>query len=352
MLAFIHPKRQGVVRKISWLICGAAAQAFLWCFCACGQSPFSFVQLCDPQLCRYGCEHDAAAFSLSVEYINDLAPDFVMLCGDLTDMFKKSDMLDRFLEIKNGLTVPCYCVVGNNDIGDTPSRALLEEFRRRVGPDQFAFDHKGYRFIGVNTLLWESDALLDETMAQDAWLLGELETAHAAGKPIIVAGHHMATYKAGLFQQYGVVAYLCGHLHINNVSMIGSVLFVTTASTCGNRDNSPLGFRLWRADASSPSAFTHTYLPVFDFYDGRDSDSDGLLDAREDANRNNIVDSGETDRHNPDSDDDGIKDGQELTFGLDPLEPDAVSLPLGFATTLAALLCIAVAFRLHCRASI
>ena len=66
-----------------------------------GQEPFSFVQLCDPQLCRYGCEHDAAMFRLAVEYINALQPDFVLICGDLTDMKKGKDSLDDFLEIKN-----------------------------------------------------------------------------------------------------------------------------------------------------------------------------------------------------------------------------------------------------------
>lgn len=332
------------MRLVLRLLLLVAAQAILWCSYACAQSPFTFVQLCDPQLCRYGCEHDAASFSLSVEYINALSPDFVLLCGDLTDMSKSSEELERFLEIKRGLSVPCYCVVGNNDVGDTPRRDLLEDFRRRVGPDQFAFDHNGYRFIGVNTLLWESDALPDETATQDAWLLGELEAAHAAGKPIIVAGHHLATYKADLFQQNGVVAYLCGHLHVNNISMVGNVLFASTASTCGNRDNAPLGFRLWHANAAAPAALTHEYLPVFGFYEGRDSDRDGLLDAREDVNRNNIVDHGETDRQNPDTDGDGVDDGREVSFGLDPLEPDLVSLPLGLSATVALLFGIVLAY--------
>jgi 3',5'-cyclic AMP phosphodiesterase CpdA len=292
-----------------------------------GLEPFSFVQLCDPQLCRYGCEHDAAAFSLAVDYINALNPDLVLLCGDLTDMKKSKDLLDNFLEIKNQLAVPCYCLVGNNDIGNTPNPVLLEQFRQRVGPDRFSFLHKGYRFIGVNTLLWESAALPDETAAQDAWLLQELEGAHQSGEPIIVAGHHYVTDRAAFFHQYGVVAYLAGHLHANVITMIDDIQFVATASTCGNGDGSPLGFRLWHVDTMPPMFLTHEYLPLTDYYVGRDSDGDRLLDAQEDVNLNNIVDPGETDRLNPDTDGDGINDGLERTFGLNPLVPDHVSLP-------------------------
>jgi predicted phosphodiesterase len=315
------------------------------------QHPFSFVQLCDPQLCRYGCEHDAANFSLAVEYINNLVPDFVLLCGDLTDMSGKSDMLDRFLEIKNKLEVPCYCLVGNNDVGDVPSRELLESFRLRVGPDRFAFDHKGYRFIAVNTTLWESFALPDETAAQDAWFINELQTAHAEGKPIIVAGHHPANNKAALFHQYGVAAYLCGHLHINSTYEMHNVLFAVTPATCGNYDKSAPGFRLWEADAAQFSNLSETFLPLYEFYEGRDTDGDGLLDGNEDKNLNNIVDPKETDRSKFDTDEDGLGDGVEVEFGLDPLQQNAGTLPtFGFGATSAAIVIVAIIGRRSLRA--
>jgi predicted phosphodiesterase len=314
-----------------------------------GQEPFSFVQLCDPQLCRYGCEHDAAMFSLAVEYINVLHPDFVLICGDLTDMAKAKDTLDDFLEIRNQLDAPCYCLVGNNDIGNTPDRTLLEQFRQRVGPDRFSFEHKGYRFIAVNTVLWESATLPDETAAQDAWLLQELEHAHQNGKPIIVAGHHFVTERADFFHPYGVVAYLAGHLHANVITTINDIQFVATASTCGNGDGSPLGFRLWHVDTMPPMFLTHEYLALLDFYNGRDSDRDGLWDAREDVNLNNIVDPGETDRLNPDTDGDGINDGMERTFGLNPLIPDSVTLPAmgDLALVLLTVFITAAGFRGH-----
>jgi len=55
-----------------------------------------------------------------------------------------------------------------------------------------------------------------------------------------------------------------------------------------------------------------------------DIDNDGIVDDVEDANQNGIVDTGETDPNNPDSDSDGIIDGYEVDKGFDPLTNDAL----------------------------
>jgi arylsulfatase A-like enzyme len=51
-----------------------------------------------------------------------------------------------------------------------------------------------------------------------------------------------------------------------------------------------------------------------------DSDGDGIPDLVEDANRNGLVDPGETDPDNPDTDGDGTSDGVELKSGTNPLD--------------------------------
>jgi Bacterial TSP3 repeat len=58
----------------------------------------------------------------------------------------------------------------------------------------------------------------------------------------------------------------------------------------------------------------------YDWVD-RDSDDDGLLDSQEDTNCNGIVDNGETDPLNEDTDGDGVSDLVESAAGTDPLDP-------------------------------
>jgi YD repeat-containing protein len=58
------------------------------------------------------------------------------------------------------------------------------------------------------------------------------------------------------------------------------------------------------------------------FIDDADSDDDGIPDGLEDKNRNGIVDPGETDPCNPDTDGDGIQDGTELGYTTPVPDPD------------------------------
>jgi hypothetical protein len=53
-----------------------------------------------------------------------------------------------------------------------------------------------------------------------------------------------------------------------------------------------------------------------------DTDGDGLPDGEEDANHNGRWDPGETSANGPDSDFDGYSDGMEVRAGTDPLDPD------------------------------
>ena len=55
-----------------------------------------------------------------------------------------------------------------------------------------------------------------------------------------------------------------------------------------------------------------------------DTDADGLLDGQEDRNHNGVFDPGETDARDDDTDDDGYSDGYELAEFSDPLNPDSV----------------------------
>ena len=60
-----------------------------------------------------------------------------------------------------------------------------------------------------------------------------------------------------------------------------------------------------------------------------DSDNDGLADAAEDANQNGIVDVGETDPLNPDTDGDSINDGVESGVTAGVADPDGAGPAVG-----------------------
>jgi hypothetical protein len=63
---------------------------------------FSFVQMCDTQLGMGGYEHDVKTFTLAVDQINGMKPDFVVICGDLVN--KANDtFLGGFHEDQSGL---------------------------------------------------------------------------------------------------------------------------------------------------------------------------------------------------------------------------------------------------------
>jgi serine/threonine-protein phosphatase CPPED1 len=309
--------------------------AMAWCAGSYAFGSFTFVQLCDPQLGKMGYEHDKTMLRLAVRYINHLDPAFVLFCGDLIDTAKSAQAYEDFNDIVAGLDMPGHYAIGNNDEADL--------FATYIGPDYHSFTHQGYTFIVVNTMLW-ANYVPGATETMDAWLLSELQAASLQESPVFVAGHHPFYSKSrneaddspsiaqgksenvlALFEQYGVVAYLSGHLHMNLISNYNDIQLVTTGATCYTIGDEP-GFRLWHVEGARP--FAHEFLHVADVYNGRDSDQDRLPDATEDANFNGLKEANETDPYNPDTDGDGLNDGFEVALGLDPLTPDyGLSMP-------------------------
>ena len=98
------------------------------------------------------------------------------------------------------------------------------------------------------------------------------------------------------------------------------IQLVTSGATCRNYDTTPLGFRLWHVSGEPP--YESEWIALDDPTGSRDQDHDGLSEAQEDVNRNGIVDEGETDPFNPDTDGDGLEDGYEIAHGTNPLVPE------------------------------
>ena len=238
------------------------------------REPFTFVQLCDTQLGFGGYDHDVKSFKQAVQQINEIKPDFALICGDLVNDPKKTSFA-AFNNIKAGFTMPCYCAPGNHDLGS------LSNYRKAVGEDYYSFEHKEHTFVIVNTQLWKAP-LKGESSKHNSWFNATLETAAHNGSRIFVVGHHPLFIKnpdedegyynlpvakrrelLPLFETRGVVAMLTGHTHLLLINEYKGIQLVSGETTSVNFDERPLGFRLWQV--GGPRPFMHTLVPLEGF---------------------------------------------------------------------------------------
>lgn len=257
----------------------AILSAFLFLNISCSQKvqkPFSFVQLCDTQLGMGGYEHDIQSFKQAVKLINELKPDFVIICGDLVDDASDSSYSD-FLKIKGEFKIPCYVASGNHDIGNIPNDTTLSYYRKSVGDDYYYFQNKGYSFIVTNTQLWKV-TVENESEKHDKWFKETLTDQSIKQHPVFVIGHyplfirqpdeeeHYFNFPLGkrqellkLFLQNNVIAYLSGHTHKLVINNYENIQLVSGETTSKNFDKRPFGFRLWEVAADTIS---HRFVPL------------------------------------------------------------------------------------------
>jgi 3',5'-cyclic AMP phosphodiesterase CpdA len=240
---------------------------------------FCFVQICDTQLGfgAAGYESDVQSFRQAVRQINQIKPDFAVICGDLVNT-PTADAIADFRAVLSEFEVPCYCAPGNHDVGGPLDREKLDQYRKTIGKDYYAFGHKGYTFVVVNTQLWKTP-VEPETSKHDSWFVRTLQDAADGSSPAFVMGHHPlfindADEKEAyfnipvqrrkelldLFLQRGVVAMLTGHTHRLCDNGYKGILLLSGETTSKNFDKRPLGFRLWEVD--SPDSIRHKFIPV------------------------------------------------------------------------------------------
>lgn len=242
-----------------------------------GFQPFEFVQMCDPQLGFTEYAQDLARFKQSVQQIDALRPDLVVVCGDLVNAAQAKSFED-FNTAKAAFTVPCYVAAGNHDVGNQPAAESLQRYRRFEGKDYYAVEHKGCLFVIVDSQLWKTP-VAGETEKQDAWLGRTLSDAAREGRRTFVVMHHPLFVKnpdepetyydlplpkrqelLALFEQSGVVAVLAGHTHTTTVNDYHGIQMVTSENTSRNFDKHPYGFRVWRVTSQRP--YRNDFVPL------------------------------------------------------------------------------------------
>ena len=232
---------------------------------------FTFAQICDPQL-GFGksYRHDIETFKQAVKKVNELKPNFVVICGDLVNSANDESYID-FKKINLGFKVPSCLISGNHDVGNTPTEATLKYYRKTIGKDYFSFKNKGVTFIVLNSQLFKSP-VEDESEKQYTWLKKTLWSAKIKKSPVIILQHYplfinnpdetneyynlpFETRKKllKLFDVNGVVAVLGGHLHKRITNYYKGILLANEGSTCRNFDTTPLGFTLWECEIVTDS---------------------------------------------------------------------------------------------------
>ena len=257
----------------------AILSAFLFLSISCSQKvqePFSFVQLCDTQLGMGGYAHDIRSFEQAVLQINELNPDFAVICGDLVHNASDSSYTD-FLKIKGEFKIPCYVASGNHDVGNIPNDTTLNYYRKTIGKDYYTFQNKGYSFIVTNTQLWKV-SVENESEKHDKWFKQTLDSLGNNTTAVFVIGHYPIFLKTpdeeevyfnlpldkrkeilALFKSNKVKAYLSGHKHETVINSYENIQLVSGETTSKNFDERPLGFRVWKVSADTIS---HRFVPL------------------------------------------------------------------------------------------
>jgi 3',5'-cyclic AMP phosphodiesterase CpdA len=259
-------------------------------------SDFSFIQLADPQFGMFagssgktdaeiatfaergliikkaekfeGFAPETALFTRAIDRANWLKPEFVVVCGDLTN---EADSDEQTAEVKRIAallddSIDLHWVPGNHDVAadhNTPSQEFIDRYRENFGPDYYAFSKGGVRFIVINsTVLTSHEYLPEEAKAQLAFVEAEAIIAgRQSNSRIVLFSHHplfiesgdepdnpwsiKQTYRKPLLEiarDHGIKANFAGHWHRNNIASENGIEVVASG---------PVGYPLW----DDPSGF-------------------------------------------------------------------------------------------------
>jgi len=174
------------------LLCGHAQQPSA----PAQDRPVTFAVLADPQLGMYAKDknflQEAANLKFAIANLNRLHPDFVVVCGDLTDRSNDEAEIAAYKQIMRELdpSIPVYNVPGNHDVGNLPTAATLAHYRASYGPDYYTF-HYGH-ILGIvldSNLIRSPDNVPEEAAKQEQWLRDTL--AHATPEEQLLVFQHI-----------------------------------------------------------------------------------------------------------------------------------------------------------------
>lgn len=219
-------------------------------------------------------ERDAVkGFSQALDSVNMLKPDFLITGGDLImdalgQSYGRADSLYKlYQEVVKKTKIPVYNTMGNHDIygiykksGADPAGPEFGEkmFEKRMGPSYYSFDHKGWKFMIINSVEdTKKDGYIGQVdTGQISWIKSELKKTDPS-TPIVISTHipfiSAFTQKYGgstlpndsslvvynskdvidLFRGYNLKLVLQGHLHTVEDIYIDGIHFITCGAVSG-----------------------------------------------------------------------------------------------------------------------
>ena len=222
------------------------------------------VQLCDPQLGfgnnRY--DNDVARLKKAVLRINELAPDLVVIAGDLVDDVNNDEGVAAFQQIIAQINPPVLLTPGNHDLPDPVTADGLQRYHSRYGADFRVITCKGRCIISANSQMWR-EAPPELYIQHERLLQKALQKAKKKGQPVVMLTHvppfvasvdeddeYFNLPKAKrddvlrLFEENGVFLWLAGHTHRTLQRSHNQITILNGETTSQNFDGHQSGFRL------------------------------------------------------------------------------------------------------------
>ncbi len=217
---------------------------------------FSFVHLTDIHVID---AESAELVERAFREIHNLRPlpDFVVIGGDFVENGTQEEF-DSFLPVFEKLQIPAYTLCGNHDLVDGIDPTL---YQRIFGDLCYAFDHKGYRCIMLDTTHRDYETYSWHGYVRPEavnWLRGELSRL-SGDQPILLFTHHglvgsredlscdveNSDEVLALLDGYHLIAGFAGHAHRLRCNKWNRVAFLINTALSATRTNpggEPHGF--------------------------------------------------------------------------------------------------------------
>lgn len=145
------------------------------------KGPFSFIQRADCQLGFFekdlSWEKEKQLLEKTVQKINELQPQFVILCGDITNArpnhTQYSAQVQDYKNIVSKIQahIPLVCLCGNHDVGDRPTAESIKAYEDNFGAHFYSFWVRGVHCVALNSSLLKDPTEAPELdQQQNEWL--------------------------------------------------------------------------------------------------------------------------------------------------------------------------------------